>query len=323
MRRIWWGVAIVLLSRSLLAGQADWAKEVKRPGIRNFYKISDTLYRSYQPEEEGMKEVEKLGIKTVVNLRHFHDDSDELEGTKLRSVHIKTDAWKGGIKEEHVLRFLRVVTDPVNQPVLVHCKHGADRTGTMSAVYRIVVQGWSKDDAIEEMTKGPYGYHAIWTYLPRFVRGLDVDAIKEAAGLNQHGVKVDACLLPAEADDVMKTDPRKTMEQHGQVLHGAMLSAFRNADGIYLGQGRHHLVRVANTGPMRVRWRGLVIGDGPVLLQFWNGKAFEGKDLRPVKEPAVHEIKVDRPTTEPYVYLMAGAAKGQILTDTIDAEPVR
>lgn len=40
-------------------------------------------------------------------------------------------------------------------------RHGSDRTGTMCALYRIAVQGWSKEDAIREMTAGGFGFHRI------------------------------------------------------------------------------------------------------------------------------------------------------------------
>ena len=55
-------------------------------------------------------------------------------------------------------------------PVLVHCQHGADRTGSMCALYRIMRQGWKVEDAITEMKDGGYGYHSIWCHLPRFIR---------------------------------------------------------------------------------------------------------------------------------------------------------
>ena len=45
------------------------------------------------------------------------------------------------------------MADPAKRPVFVHCKHGADRTGTMVAFYRILFEGWSKDEAIREMKK--------------------------------------------------------------------------------------------------------------------------------------------------------------------------
>jgi protein tyrosine/serine phosphatase len=44
-------------------------------------------------------------------------------------------------------------------PVLVHCHHGADRTGCIVAVYRMIVNDWTREAAIEEFRNGGYGYH--------------------------------------------------------------------------------------------------------------------------------------------------------------------
>jgi protein tyrosine/serine phosphatase len=66
----------------------------------------------------------------------------------------------------------------------VHCQHGADRTGMMTAIYRIAMEGWSKDDAITEMTEGGYGFHAIWKDLVEYVRELDVERLKREAGVS-------------------------------------------------------------------------------------------------------------------------------------------
>ena len=76
------------------------------------------------------------------------------------------------------MEFLKVATDPKRQPVFVHCQHGADRTGTMCAIYRLVEQGWSKDEAIREITDGGYGFHSVWQNLIKYLRNLDVKAIK-------------------------------------------------------------------------------------------------------------------------------------------------
>src|SRR3990172_8503361 len=59
-----------------------WARAVEVEGAPNLYQVSDTLYRSAQPTALGMKNLKKnLGIKTVVNLRSFHSDRDELGET--------------------------------------------------------------------------------------------------------------------------------------------------------------------------------------------------------------------------------------------------
>jgi tyrosine-protein phosphatase SIW14 len=164
-----------------VAGQNKWARRIGLPGLPNFYKASDELYRGAQPTAEGMEQLEKLGVKTVVNLRALHSDRDELKGTDLSYVHIGMTAWC--ISDNDVIRFLRVVTDPNRTPVFVHCQHGADRTGAMCASYRVVVQGWSKEEAIKEMTKGGFGFHYFWQNLPKLIRKLDVQKIKEKAGL--------------------------------------------------------------------------------------------------------------------------------------------
>jgi len=161
-----------------------WAERIELPGLPNLHKVSDDLYRGAQPSAEGMRQLEKIGIKTVVNLRSSHSDRDELQGTGLAYEHIEMTAW-GKPENEDVLRFLQIVSDGNSLPVFVHCQHGADRTGTVCAVYRIAVQGWNKDEAIEEMTKGGFGFHSIWQNLPDYVRNLNVQNIKHKAGINQ------------------------------------------------------------------------------------------------------------------------------------------
>ena len=72
--------------------------------------------------------------------------------------------------------------------VLVHCQHGADRTGTMCAMYRILREGWTADDAIDEMKNGGYGYHSVWGNLPRFIRKSAEQRVKANADGGQWGV---------------------------------------------------------------------------------------------------------------------------------------
>jgi protein tyrosine/serine phosphatase len=161
----------------------QWATDVNIEGVPNCHKVSEDLYRGAQPSEEGMKQLEKFGIKTVVNLRAFHSDRDELKDANLSGEHISVKPWHP--EDEDVVRFLKIVTDKSRTPVFVHCQYGADRTGTMCAIYRIAVQGWSKDEAIEEMTKGNFGFHEIWTNLVDYIRGLDTEKIKQQVGIKQ------------------------------------------------------------------------------------------------------------------------------------------
>ena len=74
------------------------------------------------------------------------------------------------------LRFIR----QAEKPVLVHCWHGSDRTGAVSAAYRLVFQNWSKEEALDELMHGGYGFHAIYDNIPRLLKSLDVEALRAA-----------------------------------------------------------------------------------------------------------------------------------------------
>jgi protein tyrosine/serine phosphatase len=147
-------------------------------GVGNLHKINEGLYRSAQPTREGMKNLEKMGIQTVINLRAFHSDSDEISGTTLLNDALSVKTWH--IEDEDVIRFLRTIQKKENGPFLIHCLHGADRTGVMSALYRMVVQGWTKEDALKEMVDGGYGFHPVWTNIITYVKNVDVEKIKHA-----------------------------------------------------------------------------------------------------------------------------------------------
>jgi protein tyrosine phosphatase (PTP) superfamily phosphohydrolase (DUF442 family) len=189
MKRRWTGSAVLAI---VLAGSINhakppevrperWAQPVEVMGVPNLFKVSDSLYRCAQPTSTGMRSLKELGIVTVVNLRSFHSDRDEIGNTGLAYEHIYMKAWHPERKE--AVRFLQIVTDPKRTPVLVHCQQGADRTGTMTALYRIAVQGWSKEEAIREMTDGGFGYHQVWVNLPDWIRDLDIDEIRREVGI--------------------------------------------------------------------------------------------------------------------------------------------
>ena len=151
----------------------EWAVPLERPGLQNLHRVTEDFYRGAQPTAEGMKELEAMGVKTVVNLRSFHSDRDELEGTTLGHEHISMKTWHP--EGEDVVRFLRVVTDPERAPVFVHCQRGADRTGMMSAIYRVGVCGWTKEAAKEEMLNGGFGFAQTWQNMVAFFEEFDIE----------------------------------------------------------------------------------------------------------------------------------------------------
>ena len=161
----------------------NWARLFAVSGVKNCYQVTTNLFRGAQPTAKGMANLKAMGIKTVINLRAFHSDKDEVAGTGLKSVRFETQPWRS--KEEDVIRFLKAVADTNNQPAFVHCKRGADRTGMMCAMYRIAVCGWTKKEAIAEMKAGGFGFNPLWNNLVTFVEKTDVDKLKRQAGLSE------------------------------------------------------------------------------------------------------------------------------------------
>ena len=158
----------------------QWAEPVEMEGVSNLHRISPTLYRSEQPTALGMKNLERLGIRTIINLRAFNDDKDEVKGTSLRTERVKILTWR--IDDKHVIEVMRMLKKAENGPFLIHCQHGADRTGLMSAMYRVLEQGWTPEDALTELIDGGYGYHSMWKNVVRYVRSVDAASLREAIG---------------------------------------------------------------------------------------------------------------------------------------------
>jgi tyrosine-protein phosphatase SIW14 len=152
-----------------------WARALEVETLPNFHEVTPTLFRGAMPEPAGFAELERRGIRTVVSLRQFTRDV-AVPPTNLTLLEIPM--WTWAPNDEQVLEFLSIATDPARQPVFVHCAHGADRTGVMCALYRVVVQDWSKDDAIAELRGGGFGHHELWDELAQFVRDADVENLR-------------------------------------------------------------------------------------------------------------------------------------------------
>jgi tyrosine-protein phosphatase SIW14 len=143
-------------------------------GVANFAKVSPALWRGSQPTAEGFRNLKEMGVRTVINVRHDHDDTGVLSGMDLGYVRIRTRAWNP--KEADLVPFMRVMQNPDNWPVFIHCNKGKDRVGFYVAAYRIVIDGWSTDDALRELFR--FKYNPIWFRIPIVLREIDVENLK-------------------------------------------------------------------------------------------------------------------------------------------------
>lgn len=178
----------------------NWATAIANvDGLGNLFQVSPELYRSKQPSPTALQNIVAgkafvdggAPVHTIVELLATRDVDGEVLGDSSAVHHewLKFNPFHP--VDADVLKFLQIVTTKSQQPVLVHCAQGSDRTGMMVAIYRVVVQGWSKDDALKEMVDGGYGFHGIFQDLVRYVRDLDVDGLKvrlaQAGSLDDRG----------------------------------------------------------------------------------------------------------------------------------------
>lgn len=154
---------------------------IKMQGTDNLYKVSETLYRSAQPTETGMKNIEAFGIGTVISLRSKQKDTELAENTELNLIHVSMRAWNPKYEDAVKVMYLLNPNNPETnkKPILIHCYHGADRTGMMIALYRMVYQNWEREEALNEMLNGGYGYHSMWKDIVTFIKTVDVEQLRK------------------------------------------------------------------------------------------------------------------------------------------------
>jgi protein tyrosine phosphatase (PTP) superfamily phosphohydrolase (DUF442 family) len=156
---------------------AQWAQPMLSAHLENFYRIDARVYRAAQPDSQAMRELAAYGIGELLNLREYHDDQDLAAGSGLVLHRVAMSA--GQIQEAEVITALRIIKN-ARRPILIHCWHGADRTGLISALYRMVLQNWSVEQALDELQHGGYGFHALYQNIPAYLRSVEIEEIRRA-----------------------------------------------------------------------------------------------------------------------------------------------
>lgn len=171
------------------ARPAAWAQPLHLAGLPNAYKVDDNLYRGAQPTAEGLRQLKAMGVRTIVNLRSSNTDASLVGDTGLSIVWIPMQSMQPSPEADAQL--LRVLADPSRGPFFVHCRKGADRTGQAMAIYRIAIQGWERQAAIDEMRQGGYGFSMLLPNLITYVRSVDIQAMTPARPM------IGAAVVPA------------------------------------------------------------------------------------------------------------------------------
>ena len=163
-------ISVVIALAILSTAQTAQRNESPKIQIKNFGCINESFYRGAQPKERDYAGLAAMGVKTVIDLQRNGQEGEqalvEAQGMKFYRIPM-SDRDKPAAGQAEL--FLKIVNDPANQPVFVHCAGGRHRTGAMSAIYRITHDGWSADQAYLEMKRYDFEYGMGHGSLKRYV----------------------------------------------------------------------------------------------------------------------------------------------------------
>lgn len=155
---------------------SEWAQPMETP--YTLFQMSPTLYRSAALDQGALALLDALKVRTVIT---FLPESDASWLSSPGITQVQLPYKTNHVDDSQVLSALRAIeTGQSRGPVLMHCKRGSERTGLMAAMYRVVVQGWSKEDALREMTEGGFGDSAHFKDSIRYMMRADVDKLRTA-----------------------------------------------------------------------------------------------------------------------------------------------
>lgn len=150
--------------------------------IDNFGQIDPAYYRGAQPNGHDYANLAALGVKTIIDLTK---DGDAAEPSLAQSagMHFFRIPMTTRIvpTADQIAQFLKIVSDPANQPVYVHCQGGRHRTGVMTAIYRMTKDQWTAAQAFAEMKKYKFGADFLHPEFKDFVFGYRATVATEPA----------------------------------------------------------------------------------------------------------------------------------------------
>jgi hypothetical protein len=142
-------------------------------GITNFGQVTPNLFRGAQPSAEGLQTLKRMGVEVVVDLRRRWILNEQAAVTKLgmRFVSIPSQCEAPG--DAPWVRFLQVMRENRGKKVFVHCELGIDRTGVAVAAYRMAEEGWTANEALQEMKSFGFSssHHTLCPGLAEYERG--------------------------------------------------------------------------------------------------------------------------------------------------------
>ncbi|GLI53857.1 dual specificity protein phosphatase family protein [Thermodesulfovibrio yellowstonii] len=125
----------------------------------NFHEITPgEAYRSAQLDRDELEYyIKKYNIKSILNLRGENPDApwyiEELQvSSELNVKHYDIALSATRKLTDREIHKLIEIFKSAPRPILIHCKSGADRSGLIAAIWKVVVDGVSESEAKKQLT---------------------------------------------------------------------------------------------------------------------------------------------------------------------------
>jgi protein tyrosine/serine phosphatase len=142
-------LAFFFMTSPVMFGVPRTLQLPKNVRISRFSMLAEGIYRGSQPDEKGFAFLKGQGVQTIINLRAEDDEGPMVKKLGMKYFHIPIRLvfpWSKN-PEAAIAKYFDLVKNPENYPIFVRCHRGADRTGALAALYRIVNQGWQAERA--------------------------------------------------------------------------------------------------------------------------------------------------------------------------------
>ncbi|MEO7719501.1 MAG: tyrosine-protein phosphatase [Capsulimonas sp.] len=167
-RRAAFSRAFGMLSLAACLGAVTLSRAFGAQALPNFHEVAPGITRGAAPTMAGLQKLKAMGVHTIIDLRYSPVKKEQAEAKRLGFTWINLPMGAEAPTQKQVATFLATLKKSPDEPVFVHCQHGADRTGCMIGIWRVTQQGWAFPQTWAEMRK--YGFNPRWRELTGAVK---------------------------------------------------------------------------------------------------------------------------------------------------------
>lgn len=173
MKRVLLSLAVVTMGVAVADGQSQ-VKKSTVPGITNFAQVETTVACAGAVTPASVAGIKKMGFASIINLRLADEKGADIDAeaaaAKEAGINFVHLPFNGGMPDPAVAdRFIKIVTEPANQPAFIHCASG-NRAAALWLIKRVLIDGWDNDRASEEATELGLTSSALKTFALNYIQ---------------------------------------------------------------------------------------------------------------------------------------------------------